>query len=268
MKTLALAVVCAGAAIITGCAAELGDEAITEEGSAAITRGQSDFTHTGVGAMVATNPSTGEKQAVCSGTLIAPDVFLTAGHCVYFTQLYGFGPPVWVTFDQHVTASSTLIPAEMHAPEGYVTNAIYDAQDIGVLVLSQPQRDRPLARLPSAGRLDTVLAHGTPLTVVGYGSASIGPGQQFAATNERRSGTVTVNSLVPEFVIVSELGVHGNDGECHGDSGGPMFASIGGVETLVAIVTAGDGACHAQGFAKRTDTASTRTFLDDYVTLR
>jgi hypothetical protein len=49
--------------------------------AAAITFGQPDGNqHPNVGAMIVQEPD-GEYYLYCSGTLIAPDVFLTASHC-------------------------------------------------------------------------------------------------------------------------------------------------------------------------------------------
>ena len=49
----------------------------------AITYGFVDTTnaYSNTGAFIIKSPMTGEIFPICSGTLIAPDVFLTAGHC-------------------------------------------------------------------------------------------------------------------------------------------------------------------------------------------
>jgi hypothetical protein len=66
----------------------------------AITFGQPDGNgHPNVGAMIVQEPD-GVKYLYCSGTLIAPDVFLTAAHCTAAAAAYGADPhDAYVTFD-------------------------------------------------------------------------------------------------------------------------------------------------------------------------
>lgn len=57
----------------------------------------------------------GEKVILCSGTLIAQNVFLTASHCTAFLESIGVEPDdVWVTFDPSFDASSPLIGGTYH----------------------------------------------------------------------------------------------------------------------------------------------------------
>ena len=62
---------------------------------------------------------------------------------------------------------------------------------------------------------------------------------------------------------------NGNGGTCYGDSGGPHFIHLNGVETnIVASVTVtGDAPCKALDKTYRLDTAAARSFLGNYVTL-
>ena len=75
----------------------------------AITFGEPDYDgHPNVGAMIVQEPD-GVKYLYCSGTLIAPDVFLTAAHCTAAAAFYGAEPhDVYVTFDQVYDESATL----------------------------------------------------------------------------------------------------------------------------------------------------------------
>ncbi len=61
----------------------------------------------------------------------------------------------------------------------------------------------------------------------------------------------------------------GNGGTCYGDSGGPHFIHLNGVETniVAAITVTGDTQCKATDKDYRTDTEAARRFLAEYVTL-
>jgi len=69
-----------------------------------------DDGHPNVGALVATFPD--GDFPVCSGTLISPTLFLTAGHCIAITQSLG-ATGYAVTFDSSVAfdASGRAIDA-------------------------------------------------------------------------------------------------------------------------------------------------------------
>jgi secreted trypsin-like serine protease len=61
----------------------------------------------------------------------------------------------------------------------------------------------------------------------------------------------------------------GNGGTCYGDSGGPHFIHLDGVETniVVSVTVTGDANCKATDKTYRVDTEAARSFLSDYVSL-
>jgi secreted trypsin-like serine protease len=260
-----------------GCAPESDGAASSVEG---ITNGAPDFVHTSVAAMLVRTP--GGYAPVCTGTLVAPRVVLTAGHCVALVRAYGLGPPVWVTFDQRLSATETVLRAsQIYAPEqfrfdvsaaGNPVGNVTSPYDVGVLVLDQPVTDRAYARLPSANLLATALPQsasggGLRLTIVGYGMAQSAPGATFERTNERRSAAATLDSYTPDDLLLNALAVQDNGGACNGDSGGPAFLTWNGEEYLVGTAVGVDGACHALNWYHRTDTAVAREFLRAFIPL-
>src|SRR3989304_6074829 len=85
----------------------------------AITYGSPDGNgHPNVGALVAEWRVAGQKDLLCSGTLIAPTIFLTAAHCTAYLESLGISE-VWVTFDSEFTPQSKLYPGTMHTNPGY-----------------------------------------------------------------------------------------------------------------------------------------------------
>ena len=84
-------------------AATLTTAALATTPAGAISYGESDGdAHANVGALLIRLP--GENLKICSGTLVAPTVFLTAAHCFFGFEALPFA----VTFDPVVSSSSTI----------------------------------------------------------------------------------------------------------------------------------------------------------------
>jgi V8-like Glu-specific endopeptidase len=105
--------------------------------------------------------------AGCSGTLIGPDLVLTAGHCVGRDSCDG----TLLVFDYFERADGvleTISAADAYRCVEVVSWALGDGLDFAVLRLERPVDD---SRRPVPIRLeDTLLTLGEPLTVIGFGS--------------------------------------------------------------------------------------------------
>jgi len=119
----------------------------------AITFGQPDGDgHPNVGAMIVQEPD-GVNYLYCSGTLIAPDVFLTAAHCTAAADAYGADPEdVFVTFDPVWDENATLHPGTYYLNPNY-GHDMHDLNDVAVIVLGEEIENIEPATLPSAGLL-------------------------------------------------------------------------------------------------------------------
>jgi hypothetical protein len=96
-------------AVLTLTTALLAGGLLAANPAGAIVNGQLDGTlHPQVGALIAEFRQPGQKDVLCSGSLIAPKVYLTAAHCTDFLASIGI-TDVWVTFDSQFTSSSPLI---------------------------------------------------------------------------------------------------------------------------------------------------------------
>ena len=120
----------------------------------AITFGQLDGNrHPNVGALVFEDED-GERGILCSGTLIEPDVLLTASHCTAFLESIGVAPDdVWVTFDPTFDDASPLLPGTYHTNPDFGFSGpggFSDPHDIAVVVLDAPAAGITPARLPTA----------------------------------------------------------------------------------------------------------------------
>jgi hypothetical protein len=254
----------------------------------AIINGESDTgpnAHPYVGALVSVPPSgqfKGQRIPVCSGTLISPRVFLTAGHCT--DSLIKKDLPTYVSFDPtYKPGASEVISATPYThpkfcvpgvrkscipPErpGIVGGLPRDIRyDVGVAVLEEPVSMATYGALPAEAGLVETLKEGQRLIVVGYGVSGfdIGgepPSQlQPVFTGERSRATVRLlTPLDPgvgdQLVKTSGIGIGGSgEGACRGDSGGPLF--VPDQETIVGVTSGGIGAplCRGPAYYQRTD---------------
>jgi len=163
--------------------------ALLAAGSAfAITGGQRDGNaHLNVGAMMAfDDPSAPTTlQEVCSGTLVAPQVFLTAAHCTDFLLNDLGTTDVWVTFNTN-SAEGPYIPGSMVQNPEYNGKPAQNGNDIAVILLDSAPEGITPANLPPVGlfdamKADKTLTQSSAFTAVGYGDSG---GPNFLGTTQ------------------------------------------------------------------------------------
>lgn len=189
----------------------------------------------------------------CSGFLIAPQVFLTTGHCLPGAP---DGVARLVTFDSEVPlfGDPSVIPVtSVHRHPDYLDCPIGPIGcDLGVLLLAEvPAKVKP-ARLPGHGVLDglnAVVEHldggadqdwdslgidARYLTTVGYG-VTLTPSPDsicltippfagcFYFDGRRRAAPSTFEALDPGTLTLDVRPAIGHGGACFGDSGAPVF---------------------------------------------
>jgi len=237
------------------------------------------------GAFIVKAPGSGNISPICSGTLIAPNVFLTASHCTVFFEndLAPLGYTAFVSFDSSIpfgalTSSQTnLIPVTQVVTNPNFNHAQSDTGDIAVLMVSASKTGGITpAQLPPAGLLDQLSTRNglknAVFTPVGYGLQNrvTGGGPPFFQDRNpvpRMYAFSGFNALNKTFLRLSQNPATGNGGACFGDSGGPNFLDYNGARLLVAITITGDAVCRSTNVVYRTDTASARNFLAPYVAL-
>jgi V8-like Glu-specific endopeptidase len=248
----------------------------------AISYGEFDgTTHPNVGSIVVR--LAGQLYQWCSGTLISPTVFLTAAHCTAPLDSLVIANPsaeVLVTFDPTISPGSTFYQGVWHTNPSYNNYAGQhgnaDPGDVAVIVFTNPIVGIAPASLPTAGLLDGLkkdhLLNNTVFTAVGYGDVrdTNHTGWQALQDNmDRNRADQAFQSLTTAWLTNSMNLATGNGGTCYGDSGGPHFIHLRGVETniVAAITVSGDYQCKATDKDYRMDTESARSFLKTYVTL-
>jgi hypothetical protein len=242
----------------------------------AITGGARDEVHTNVGLVRFT---TAEGRFRCSGTLIAPRVVLTAGHCTE-----GPARDVYVSFDTDLALdplAAGITPEERaNRAAHYITGTahpdpLWDGKltfakqhDQGVVVLDAEASTKwpaiQPAPLPPVGYLDGnqgALKNET-FTLVGYG-VDIGDKKAQVVVRFRSSTTSYLKNVGGEVVTFQ---INGNDskaggGSCFGDSGGAVFLDgyVLGDASYVNSLT-----CNATGSYQRVDTEYSRAFLSQF----
>src|SRR5438105_4038256 len=173
----------------------------------------------------------GQPAGSCSGTLVAPDLVLTAAHCldargynVYFGTTRVAADPGFI-FE---TNADRAIPHPQWDPSG-------EGFDIGLLHLAQRV---PIAPLPIA---TAAPAQGTAVELVGWGVTAANTQD----ADVKRAVASTVISLDSLTLTIGDSAAN----TCYGDSGGPALAA----GTIVGVTSFGDAQCSALGVDTRVD---------------
>lgn len=193
--------------------------------------GERDYDHTAVVGIFSM-----ASGGLCSGTLIAPNLVLTAHHCVAevsseqvicgqssFGQTYS-ASQMFVTTDSQISRNGNYIRGqEVFVPEG--SNDMC-GDDIALIVLSQ---NIPSSQaVPIEPRIDSPVQRLETYTAVGYGHTGDGTG----AGIRRFLGGLTVQcegSSCPSYSSVQGNEWLGDSGTCQGDSGGAALDEYGRV---------------------------------------
>ena len=190
----------------------------------------------------------------CTGSLVAPDVVLTAAHCLV------------EDVDPHATFS-IFTGQDLAEPGGGETvevsaaipNAGYDladdSGDVAVMILARPLAipRLPIQRAPLA---DDLIGH--PVRMVGYGDNTVQ--EPTSGFGRRRQATRPLIELDQDWVVVGDATAN----QCYGDSGGPVLLEIGGVEVIVGVNSWGPhDDCDTFSYNTRLD--SFLAFLDEHI---
>ncbi len=210
----------------------------------------------------------------CTGTLIAPDWILTAGHCSSLTGGLGVATPLAYppssfsatvgTVNASGAGGERVAVDRVVVPSGYLMTQGFDTS---LLHLSKPAATAPTQ---VAGRgYAGLYAKDVFTDVVGFGVTSedgdapaklqevgipiVGDAECGADNSSFEAGTQLCGGYA-----------EGGKDSCQGDSGGPMFSSTrGGLRLVVGAVSYGDGCARANspGVYARVGADTLREFI-------
>ena len=206
-----------------------------------------------------------ERRVVCSAVLVAPDLALSAAHCVH-PELLEADPgdltsvSYWVSADPDLSGWSEAAPLPADATSvvafethpGFDPDASVDLADLALLKLSAP-RGQPVAAIVTGAPL----APGVQVYGVGWGVSILPPliGQPPPESiGVRRCGSTALHDVGPTELQVGWCATR----KCYGDSGGPSFARFDLPEERYALVSVSSrddesGGCARGGIETRVD---------------
>jgi V8-like Glu-specific endopeptidase len=222
----------------------------------------------------------------CSGTLISPTVFLTAGHCTYEMTM------AIVLFDPDLTDFEGLPDCSDY--DCYISNNIQthpdfddfnfpNTSDVGVVIFNEiicpsddsenckygnlpAEEDPPLLDdlATQRGRKDTIIR------TVGYGLNMVKPFPH----HHRKRYTSTSQIVNLRSHLTDGYNIHtsnnpgkgqGTGGSCFGDSGGPIIYPQDS-DTVVGVVSFGlNKNCKGADFAYRTDIPEALDWINSFL---
>lgn len=273
MKTRALLSVVLAGAMLSACDRTTPAALTAPDRPSRITNGSVDGTgHPAVVLIVM--DIAGSPAFRCSGTLIAPRLVLTAGHCAGEPGEFS-GMRVFTESDvqngnnNYPFAGPNTIEAKAWHSHPQFTEALFFLHDVGVVELTKAVTLPASAygRLPAVNSLDALSpSSSTIFTAVGYGLQLINP-VKIEAEKIRMYASPHLVQINTGYTGGFSLLLSNNaatGGTCFGDSGGPNYV---GTSNVVGAVTSfgRNGNCAGTGGVFRMDRADVLSFVTQYL---
>jgi hypothetical protein len=246
------------------CFVSCGADVFFEQSQSAIINGSVDYSAEHMGVVYIHDGTN-----ICTGTLIADDLVLTAAHCLEDESdlswyEVGFGSDYYYPDD-----TREVIETQMH-PD-YNGNHLLGS-DIGIIRLDSgaPSGIKTFPVLPKALEIEPA-DEGSQVTVLGFGS------DEYGDLGTKRVGTTKIDTVCEEsggcLVMIGYPGWAANQtfcfgqepsGTCMGDSGGPAFVERDGIKYIAGVHSyVGDEDCTS--YTCSTSVAAYLDFLGNYI---
>jgi hypothetical protein len=154
----------------------------------------------------------------CSGTLIAPKVVLTAGHCISPSNNFVYFGPQYLGD----AGGSSIAVARSYANPGFSASNFRNA-DIGIVILATSSNVPPSALNTMALDASDV---GQNLHIVGFGGTANPTEPEFT----KMQVTVPVTGITAKEITAGPS-------ICGGDSGGPATMIVNGAQVVAGVTS-------------------------------
>lgn len=266
--TKKLVVVLGLAGAMTACAPQNTNSVATDKGSSiiggTIVEAADTISKSTVAIIAVIVDAKGEEQQfVCTGSLIAENVVLTAGHCVPEVKA-GEKAGMYVVFTKDLNKLTKEViravnKVVVHPKYGTEAEDGSDANDIALIRFTGLKA--PGYELAKFLKDETLLTTGATVTLAGYGLTD---GVNKTGDNLLRKTDVQILEHFGKTEVA--LDQSQGKGACHGDSGGPAFLKgADGVEYVWGITSRGigkDGKDDCSLFSLYTKVTAQQTFVD------
>lgn len=177
--------------------------------------------------------------AICTASIIDQDILVTAAHCVSDER----GNPIDASQLLVLFGTDLRKPREVRKVIGAIANSHYkeaggegkDQGDIAVIRFdgALPIGYGPAKILPKSSKLKAKQV----VTLAGYGVTTMEAGVDGGAGTLRKVDTkISDPKFAKTEVLLDQRDGHG---ACHGDSGGPAYATVGGKQYLFGVTNRG-----------------------------
>ncbi|MFO0675266.1 MAG: trypsin-like serine protease [Polyangiaceae bacterium] len=179
----------------------------------------------------------------CTATLIAPDVVLTAAHCVEdYAKNHEVGRVSNAQAPNRADASQWTKVASVDIHPAWATQQyINEGHDCAILKLERPLAGVSPIKVYRGTNTARDLAVGNAVKIIGYGNND---GNSGTGAGTKRYLDSSIHDVYDGVIGAGRTGAT----SCQGDSGGGLLEVIDGVEQVIGVTSFGAPKCIEQGY--------------------